>query len=280
MLQTHLHFDLDDPRWAIVLAGALYTAKTAEYGQVNPNFTASFELGRNPLIDYIAEGFTNKPKDAAPYHLPKPEQYPFIDNYQATTQAKNLFEQHGIKQEVVAVPLYIQNLAANSILLTHGLASKPGYYVPTPGKGQLALALDSDVIIENTQMRTLAILFCKGLGIEDPKILCCEDHDDKTIALATFKTKAIVARPHHYTQYVARSCYTGFDGLASNVPVVTVIDDTCSNDNRYMVSWNAQLPTRLTDSAESILNKGKAWKIRQDFGFDHRKYFKSQQEKA
>jgi hypothetical protein len=271
----HLHFDLDDPRWAIVLAGALQVARTGDYRAVNPKFTVSFERGKNPLIDYIANAFEIKPADAPTYNLPKPEQYPFIDYYQASTHAKNLFEQHGIKQDPVPIPLYLQSLAANSILLTHGIASKPGYYVPVPGRTALDSAPNSDVIIESREMESIALAFCEGLGIEDPVVISCEDYDDKTIAIASYKTKAIVSRPHHYTQYVARSCYTGFDGLALNVPVVAVIDSTSSHDNRFLVSWNAQLPIAYNEYPENIINRGKAWKIRQEFGFDHRKYYKS-----
>lgn len=270
----HFHFDIEDPRWAIVLAGALHVGRTGEYRAINPQYTVSFELGRNSLVDYIAEAFEIKPVNAHMYSLPKEEQFGFIDYFQASSHAKNLFEQHGIKQEAIIVPLYLQHLASNSILLTHGIASTAAYFVPTPGKSQLELVPTSDAIIETQEMEPIAVAFCKGLGIENPVILCCEDYDPKTIAISLFKTNALVSRPHHYSQYVARSQYTGFDNLHTNVPVVSVIDDTCPHSNRFLVSWNAQLPIFVKEPLETVINKGKAWKVRQNYKFDHREFYK------
>ncbi len=269
----HIHFNLTDPRWAIVLAGVIQNARMPGFKEINQKLTVSFEKNSD-FMSRLADVFEAKPSETPDYTLPSPEQYPFIDTFQAQSHARSLFEQHGIKQDPVIVPLYLNALAANSLLLTHKVSSKVGFFMPKPTKQQLEQAPDSDVIIENESMRRVAEQFAEGYGIESPVIISAEDYSEADIAAAMFKTKILTARPHHYTQYIARSQYKGFDHIHENIPVVSVIDDSCKHDNRFLVSWNAQIPVFLDDTNEVLKARGKAWKIRKNYNFNHRDFYK------
>lgn len=275
---NHIHFNLQDPRWAIVLAGALSNARLDEYKKMNRYFTVSFDQ-TNPLIAHIGKYFEQKPANAKDYTLPSEQHYIEIDKYQATMHAKNLFENHGIKQEPQIVPLYLQYLASNTLLLTHGIANKPSYFFPQPNRKTLASVPDCNILLQDESMRRVGLDFAKGLGIENPTVLVASDYDDFTAAAIYFKANCLVAKPDHFLQYVARAQYSGFDSLPENKPVLSVIDESTQHSNRYLVSWNAQIPVFLHEPTESIFNKGNAWRIRSNYGFDHRKFFKDRNNK-
>lgn len=267
----HIHFNIEDPRWAVVLAGVAVNGKEPGFKEINPAYNISFEPV-NPVLEYISRHFSPKPNPCEPYSLPAESQYPFIDQFNALTQAKNLFEQHGIAQEPQIVPLYVPYLAYNTLLLTHGIASKPGYFFPKPSKKVLDTLDPVDCIVEDETMLDLAKHFMNGLGVSNPVIEVYGSPDSLESAQKLFKAQALISRPHHVSQYICRSQYRGFDFIHENIPVLSVIDDTCI-ENRYLLSWNAQIPATLGEPIDHTISKGKAWKIRKHYKFDHRAFF-------
>lgn len=275
---NHIHFNVQDPRWAIVLAGAIASSRENNYKQMNKHFTVSFDTS-NTLIAHMAKYFEEKPLGAKDYAMPTEKHYPEIDKYQAAMHAKNLFENHGIKQDPIVMPLYLQHLASNSLLLTHGIASKAGYFMPKPNRKRLLDAPDCNVLVQHESMKDVGTQFARGLGIENPTILVASDYDDLTAAMIYFKSNLLVTKPDHFLQYVARAQYLGFDSLSDNKPVLSVLDQTTQQDNRYLVSWNAQIPVFLHEPSDSIFSKGNAWRIRSTFQFDHRRFYKYKYDK-
>lgn len=275
---NHLNFNIDDPRWAIVIAGNVINAKKDSFVKLNRPFTISLK-STNPLIQYIGEHFDQYNKDIPDYQLPNEEQYNLLDYYSAATIAKNLQEQHGIKQEPNVMPLFLHNLAHSMLLMTHAIASKPGYYFPKFSKSALVGIQETDAIVELPQFIDKATAFCEGLGIASPNVICIQGLDDLTVAKMCQRTKLIVSRPNHLVQYIARANYKGFDFLNECLPVLSVIDNTITPSDRYLVSWNGQIPCLDNDNLNEIKAKGVAYKMRKFYNFDHREFYKAEAKK-
>lgn len=269
----HLKFNIDDPRWAIAIAGTIRNAQEGAYIKLNVPFTVSFKSS-NPLIQYLADYFDPIDEDSPDYMMPSQEQYHLLDYYSAAIVSKNLQEQHGIKQEPNVVPLFIHALSYNMLLMTHAIASAPGYYFPKFSKSALEGVEATDALVESMDLVPGAISFCTGMGIENPVIKCIEGLNDLEVAKLYFRTKLIMTKPNHLLQYIARSQYKGFDFLSENIPVLSVIDRTVTPDDRYLVSWSGQIPYFVGQSDVETLEKGKAYKIRKSYNFDHREYYR------
>jgi hypothetical protein len=268
----HIYFENLDPRWAIVLAGAVSVASKGTFKKLNPPFSVSFSR-EDPLVAHIADSFDPPSSNMTLFKLPE-EQYPFIDYFQAATAAKSLLDNHGIKQEPNVVPIYLSPLASNSLLLAYGIASTPDFFCPVFSKAQLESVPSPDGIIELESMRGIATAFLTGLGVTDPEILCLDGHNSIQIALLCSKTRAIFARPYHLSHYILRSKYNGYDRLSENIPAVAIIDETCQQDNRYLVNWNGQIPVFRDEPVEAVAYKGKVWMTKAKYGFNHREFLK------
>lgn len=274
-MENHIHIVTQDIRWASCFAGAANSARTGLNKTMNPKFTISFEP-TTPLIAHLASRFDAKPINAVDYEIPPEERYPLLDYFTAMFQAKQLEEQHGIKKEPNIIPLYIHALAANSLLMTHSLYSVPGYYFPKFSRKELSEVDKCDVLVELDSFKENGIAFAKGMGIENPVVVSLEEVDEFTGAKMLFNCRLVVTRPYHAFQYIMRSFYEGIDHLGEYIPVASIIDDTVLVTDRYLISWNGQVPIFKDDSLEYIEAKGKAWKIRSNYGFDHRKFYVDQ----
>jgi hypothetical protein len=158
--------------------------------------------------------------------------------------------------------------------MTHGIASKAGYYFPTFSKNQLRDAVYCDALVESKEFIPQATRFCEGMGIESPKVASVEDIDMLTAAKTLSTTKVLVSRPYHPLQHIMRSWYNGYDFLANYIPVLSIIDDTVKQDDRYLVSWSGQIPVFNGEGDDSIRAKGKAYTVRKSYNFDHRAFLK------
>lgn len=269
----HLHFNITDLRWAICLAGVVNSAKTGGNLKVNPPFTVSFEPS-TPLMAHFASFYNKKPANAIDYVFPTTEQYPLIDQFSAVNFAINLEQQHGIRQKPVIVPLYNNNLIQNILLMKDKIIGKSEYYFPEFSKNEMTGIPDCDVLIEMSKYKDLALAFCKGSELPCKNIVSLEDVSELTAAKLTSTCKLFISRPYHPLQYIFRSRYKGFDRLAECPPILSVIDGTVKSNDRNLVSWNGQIPVLKQDQLRDIILRGKVWRTRLTYNFDHRKFYK------
>lgn len=269
----YIHFDIKDVRWAIVLMGALNNAKQEPFSQVNKPFKASFEPCTNTL-KYLSSYFDAVIPGCKSYALPNDEQCKILDYYAANKSSKELLERHGIQQAPNVHPLYLPNLAHNTLLMTHGISSEPGFFFPAPRGSVLKNIAPVDAVVEKSEYIPLAKAFCKGLNQPCENVLVYDDVDEFIAIQSIFNSKVVLSRPYHTLQYVLRAQYKGFDHLANNIPSIAITDSTVNVSNRYLISWNGQIPSYDTESIEAFENKGKAWFTRVKYDFDHRKFYK------
>lgn len=271
----HLHFNTTDLRWAISLAGAIESLKIGAKRKFIDNMSFSFEP-TTPLIEHIANNYGAKPQNVEDYVLPSEAHYPVLDNFAATSFANYLRDQHGILQAPNLIALPIPMLAQQSLLITHGLPVDVGYFFPEFTKSSLRETDPVDGLVEEASMIPVLTVFLEGLGCANPKVVSLETVDELTGAKMLSFCKAFAGRPYHPFQYILRSKYTGFDNIVKDVPSLAIIDDSCSATNRYLLSWNAQLATPVSEPIEMSRHRGKVWALYQKYDFDHRKIIKAQ----
>jgi len=276
---NHLHFKLEDPRWAITFAGAAVSAMQEPNSKVNGPFNISLE-GDNDLIQYMGSYFSRKPEGIYPYVPPTEDQYTALDYFQAARLAKNLAEQHGIKQDPVVVPLYIHMLSSVALLMTPGIVCEAGYFFPKFSNKELREVDVTGCIIQEEGMRPYAERFLEGAGIKEKSIVSIEGMSDLEIAKMYFRTNAFVARPFHLLHYIARSQYKGYDFLYENIPALAYIDNSVKPTNRFLVSFNGQIPVLDGEPHQMVKKKGELWKLRMQYKFDHREFYRDMARKG
>jgi hypothetical protein len=274
MNRKHIHINTTDVRWAIALAGAVQNAKNEVNSKINGPFSVSFEK-TTPEIEFLSEFFDAKPEGHPSWEPPQPELFGFIDEFSAKNHQRELEEQHGIKQDLPAVPLYLSELASNSMIIAHNVFCKPDFFYPKFSKKLLEGVPGCDGIVEFKTNIAQATAFLRGMGISDPVIYAAEDLDTFTaMKMAANGCKLVFTRPMHYLQFYQRSRYTGYDNLANDISVVSLINDTVKADDRYLVSWSGQIPVFENEPVDTITAKGQAYSLRKSYDFDHRKFFK------
>lgn len=271
---NHIHFNIKDLRWAVTLAGAIVNARTGVNKEVNTYWSVSFER-TSPAISHLADCFEAKPKDAIDYNLPLDEQCQILDHFAAANFANNLAEQHGIKQDLKVVPLYCNALAFNTLLMTHGIMSKAGYFYPDISNTEKGKLPHVDALIQHEDLRPRAEAFLAGLEVTNPVIKCIDTLDEWDVVKYALTCKFTLSYPNHYIQYITRAQYKGFDYLGSYNPVGSYIDPSIKNDDRYLTSWCGQVPILSTDSLQTIEDRGRLWKLQAKYNFDHRAIYKA-----
>lgn len=270
----NINFKTTDLRWAIAYAGAIIDAKHGTGKSVNPPFDICFS-GTNPEIIPLARSFSTYDESFRDFPQLVEENYPTLDYFSAQQHAVMLREQHGIDNPPQVVPLYLNALASTSLFLTAGIQSKPSYFYPKLSKSVLASYSKYDAIAEPGYER-LAKVFLEGAGVKDPSILTIDNSNlMESIGSYFLGPMVLVAKPNHVLQYIARSQYDGYDNLASQPAVLSIIDNTITSADRYLVSWMGQIPAYINEQEDQIRQKGVNWSIRVAHNFDHRSYIRS-----
>lgn len=281
-MKPHLHFNITDTRWAISIAGAINSARFGINNKINRPFTVSFEP-TNPEIAFLAQFYDAKPANAEDYPMPDEAFYPILDFFAAKNHAAALEEQHGIRIEPVAHPTYTNVLASNALLMTHGLVSTPGSFYPEFNKHDLQSISPCDIIVEKKEYSIYATAFCKGAELSCKSIKTIEEIGGDFNAFKMIKagTSLFVGHSWHPIQHYLHSQYKGFDSLKEIIPILTVMDGTCDpNTNRHLTSFSAQIPVMENEIPAVAEQRGKVWRLRYNYDFDHRKFFKDNPQEA